>query len=334
MKYAFDGRPAPWRFGGCCIRSIPYPCKAMEACRFKKTRAILSAEARHEQDHQDPADSGGRGGWVLPGVLRGGALIFWQVQEHQRRSHCRRKVTSDIATIDIPESFEPIGSIDIFVMKGVAYKEKSDKGILMIGEFKTGGDVKAQSEQMQMQFRQAFNNGRHGSNEQDLIVEKRETREFTVRGSKVPFEFETGKAKEGEEMLRVTGTFPSKGGAGVLVLMVPTEEFDEDDIATMIEFDPLTLRPSRHPLAGVVPRFCATGVKLGIGSAQAREPPRQARWRSVARGTEASSGAGYWVLHPDASVDSLLRRSSAAQLHQVERQHSRGERHPDAKLVA
>jgi len=34
-----------------------------------------------------------------------------------------------------------------------------------------------------------------------------------------------------EESLRVSGTFPSKGGAGALFVMVPTEDFDEDDVA-------------------------------------------------------------------------------------------------------
>lgn len=168
----------------------------------------------------------------------GGAYVIWKFKNNISNDPIVvRKVAAEIVTIDLPESFVPVGSMDFFVGKGVLYNFENGKGILMLGEFKTGGDPKLQSEQMQTQFRQGFNNGRRGNGQdQDLVVEKRETREFTVRGAKVPFEFETGKMPNDEtEILRVTGTFTSKGGAGMLMIQAPKEDLDEDEVAEIIE---------------------------------------------------------------------------------------------------
>lgn len=146
-----------------------------------------------------------------------------------------RKVQSDIVSIDIPAEFQPIGSVDFVFMKGVAYKGKNEKSIIMLGEFKAPGDPKDQMEQMQLQFRQGLRKGNDKA-EQNFEVESRESHTFTIRGTEVSFEFEKGKMKPGdEESLRVSGTFPSNGGAGALFLMVPAEDYDEDDIKEMIE---------------------------------------------------------------------------------------------------
>src|SRR5262245_23479089 len=134
-----------------------------------------------------------------------------------------RQRTADIVHIDIPEEFPPVRAFDFFVMKWVLYGKESGGPVVMIMEMGQqmqggGASLKQQREQMLRQMRQQ--QAQQGGNlNTEMTEESSETREFTINGEKVPFEFIKGTAN-GVPARQIAGIFAGPNGTILIMVMV------------------------------------------------------------------------------------------------------------------
>ena len=70
---------------------------------------------------------------------------------------------------------------------------------------------------------------------ENLRVTKTETREMTIRGKKVDVEFAEATDRQDVEMRQVSVTFPSADGTAILILQVPLDRYNEEQIVKMLE---------------------------------------------------------------------------------------------------
>ncbi|MGE5195572.1 MAG: hypothetical protein ACM3U2_24025, partial [Deltaproteobacteria bacterium] len=143
-----------------------------------------------------------------------------------------RHRTAAIVHIDIPDEFPPVRAFDFFVMKQILYGKESGGSMVMIMEMDQrmqGGQgaagIKQQRQEMLRQMRQQ--QGQNAGNlNTDLNEESSETREFTITGEKVPFEFIKGTSPNGNVATRqVVGVFAGRSGTILLMVMVPESEY-------------------------------------------------------------------------------------------------------------
>src|SRR5262249_9486532 len=96
----------------------------------------------------------------------------------------------------------------------------------------------ASPQEQRKQMREAFRRqGQPSGNIDDEIDQQTsETRDFTINGESVPFEFIKGTAPNGGAPTRqVGGLFPGRNGMVMVMVMVPESEYNEDAIVKMIE---------------------------------------------------------------------------------------------------
>src|SRR5262249_35057590 len=114
-----------------------------------------------------------------------------------------RQRTAEIMHIDIPEEFPPLRAFNFFVMKQILYGKEASGSMVMIMEINQqmqgaqgGANMKQQREQMLRQMRQQQQQQGQGAGNMDTEIteESSETREFTINGEKVPFEFIKGRS--------------------------------------------------------------------------------------------------------------------------------------------
>jgi hypothetical protein len=157
-----------------------------------------------------------------------------------------RDRTADIVHIDIPEEYPPIRAFDFFVMKQIIYgKEQggSPGAMVMIMHIdqpvprgQGPAAAKQQRDQILRQMREQQKGQQGGNINTDLTEQSSETREFTINGEKVPFEFIKGTAANGGTPMRqVVGVFPGRSGMVMVMVMVPESEYNEEAIVKMIE---------------------------------------------------------------------------------------------------
>jgi hypothetical protein len=146
--------------------------------------------------------------------------------------------TQEVVHIDIPEEYKPVATwgfpVREFSMKQFIYQHATDQNsALVIMEInqpsQPGQDPKQQREAML----QGINQNQQMGN-LDMQEESHETRNFTINGEKVPFEFIKGKA-HGVAARKVVGVFPGKQGTVMLLLIVTESAYDEEKIVSMIE---------------------------------------------------------------------------------------------------
>jgi len=174
----------------CRTLSVHLPQKADTACRFKKTgvdpQAVKPGMSKTTKVLLILAGVGGVFALICCG---GGAFVAWKVKSSISDDPAvARKVQADIVTIEIPPGFEPIGSMDFMVMRGESPTKGRPTSRSSFSESsRRGGDPKDQMEQMQLQFRQGMRKQENNGQDQNFEVESRESREFTIRDSKVTF---------------------------------------------------------------------------------------------------------------------------------------------------
>ena len=149
-----------------------------------------------------------------------------------------RARTKDVTDIEIPDDFQPVMSMDLIIMKMFVYETKKQDGqtkkhdgMLMIAELHQNF---AKDQNAEAQMKDAMN--KQGKGQPDLDIIKSETREFEIKGKPASFKFsEAQDPKTKKEFRQVTGSFPGKAGTAMLVLQVPANEYDEEEIVEMIE---------------------------------------------------------------------------------------------------
>jgi len=146
--------------------------------------------------------------------------------------------TQEVVEIEIPEEFKPVATwgmpLGAFSMRQFIYQPPGNpNSVLVIMEtnqpLAPGQDAKQQREAMQQGMRQGQQMGSI-----DMQEESRETRQFTINGEEVPFEFIKGKA-HGVAAHKIVGIFPGKQGTVMLILMVADSDYDEEKIVNMIK---------------------------------------------------------------------------------------------------
>lgn len=145
--------------------------------------------------------------------------------------------TAEVIQIDIPDEFTPIMTIGFpfgaFSMKEFIYQNKANpNSMLVIVEtnqpLQPGQNVQQQREAMMQGMRQ----GQQFS--LDIQEESRETRNFTINGEDVPFEFIKGKA-QGVPARKIVGVFSSRQGTIMLMLIVAESESSDEKIDNMLK---------------------------------------------------------------------------------------------------
>ena len=144
-----------------------------------------------------------------------------------------RTRTQEIADIQMPAGMEPKFSMSLAgqfkMIMWMSGDGQNGMVILVEGQGNVSKEELRRSidEQMQKQ-------GQQGK----IVIEKRETKTYTIRGEETTFEIARGKA-EGREIWQVSGGFPSKsGGQAVVLMMLPVDQYDEaaiDQIITSIK---------------------------------------------------------------------------------------------------
>jgi hypothetical protein len=150
-----------------------------------------------------------------------------------------RTRTAKIVHIDVPKELPPMHAFDWFVMKQILYGNPNKGSMLMIMEVNqaaTGAQgAKQQRDAMLQQLKQQQGQ-QPGNVNTDINEESSETREFTIDGEKVPFEFIKGTARGGTASRQVVGVFQGRQGSMImLMLMVPESDYDEAAVVRMLE---------------------------------------------------------------------------------------------------
>jgi hypothetical protein len=152
-----------------------------------------------------------------------------------------RERTAGIIHIEIPDEFPPLRAFNFLVMQQILYGKEGGGSIVMImemGQQMQGGQgaagLKQQRQQMLRQMRQQQQGQQGGNLNTEMTEESSETREFTINGEKVPFEFIKGQAN-GVPTRQVAGIFAGRTGTIMIMVMVPESEYHEDVIVKMIE---------------------------------------------------------------------------------------------------
>lgn len=142
-----------------------------------------------------------------------------------------RTRTQEIADIEVPEGMEPKFSMSMMGMMKMAVwvgGEDGSGGMFMLIEGKQGVSKEQLRQSIDEQMKKQGQQG-------NISIEERKTKTYTVRGEETSFEIAKGKA-EGRDIWQVSGDFASKeGGRAVILMMLPADKFDEEDIDGVIE---------------------------------------------------------------------------------------------------
>ena len=165
-----------------------------------------------------------------------GGVFFWVQNVKQGTTYDAQEIAqraNDIAQMEIPANFHPKAAMNInmFVMemKIVVYQAGKSDGVLILAQMDL--PVGAQGNQ-EAQFQQALKQQHGGRN---LNLKRAETREFEIRGKKVPFLFAEAQDEHGKAFRQVTGIFPGDDGFTYLMLQIAEKEYDEDAVVRMIK---------------------------------------------------------------------------------------------------
>lgn len=145
-------------------------------------------------------------------------------------------VTKEIADIEIPEDrFQPEAGLDLdwwfMQMKMAMYTPTDSQGMLMLMEMNvSGGNPEDQKREMRQAMRQ------QNFGEQQLDINKSESRTFNIRGEEASFQFaEAEDPQTGTAYRQVSGVFPGKSGTAFLQIQIEEEAYDEEAVVEMIK---------------------------------------------------------------------------------------------------
>ena len=194
--------------------------------------------------------SGSKVLWIILGVVGGsmllccgGGVFLYQKFKDQFKMEVdvtaagTEAMTKTIADIEILEDFQPMSSLDMdlagYSMKWAVYQQQERTGRLMLAEMNFPSADQAQEKKQledsmqQQQQQQGF---------RLLNNLSTETREFTIRGETVDFEFAEGTDVSTDTAVRqITGVFPGRDGMGYLRLQIDDDSYDEEAVVRMIE---------------------------------------------------------------------------------------------------
>ncbi|HAW29894.1 MAG TPA: hypothetical protein DCY03_17520 [Planctomycetaceae bacterium] len=143
-----------------------------------------------------------------------------------------KKIQDEITDISIPDSFVPQAAMSLkFInMRMAIYVYHPQPGELYLISMGIPDDGMID---MDKEFRDSMQ--RSNQNQRKLDITKDEVREFDIDGEKIKFNFAVGTDKSGKEFNQVTGVFPGKQGAAFLLIQISSENYNEEEIVSIIE---------------------------------------------------------------------------------------------------
>ncbi len=149
-------------------------------------------------------------------------------------------MTKEIVDIQIPAEFTgKVGfKFEMFGvgMKMVAYEGNTANSALLIMESKQPGGASAEEQFDQFQIQMEQQGQGEEFDLEDLSESETETKTLTVLGNPVDFKFTKGKSqKDGQELRQVSGVISKDGAALIIMVQMPEESYNEEEIVTMIE---------------------------------------------------------------------------------------------------
>jgi len=148
------------------------------------------------------------------------------------------RITDEIASIEIPESFEPKVSVDFQVpftgqksIKWVAYEDAAHEGSLMLAQFDEAfGDEASMREQLRISVRDSGRGDRD-----DIDVKTSEKYESEINGAPAKFTIAEGTRRNtSHEYWEVVGTFRGKEGPAILIFTMKAADFSKEDVMKVI----------------------------------------------------------------------------------------------------
>ncbi|MCA8990641.1 MAG: hypothetical protein KDA69_05185 [Planctomycetaceae bacterium] len=144
----------------------------------------------------------------------------------------------EIIGIDIPDTLPPVMGGDMnffaFKVKMVGYGEAEGHFLLLMGMDIPDANPDQMDQQLKMQANQQLN--QQGKNVQ---IQESETRTLMIDGEERNFVFAKGTmtTKDGQtsDVRQVTGTFRSRNGVGLVIYIIPEEEWNEEQTIQMLE---------------------------------------------------------------------------------------------------
>ncbi len=161
----------------------------------------------------------------------GGALWFYSKMGITQNPQQVQAIQRQIVDIQVPEGYQPQMGMDMSVgpvtMKMAVFV--SEGGMLMLMQMPEQSSEEEMRQKMEESLQQ------QGKNQQ-INVDSRKTRTVVVDGQEVEFDFIEGThADSGGKVRQVIGQFPGRGGTVMLMLVVPEDQWDEDEVMEMLQ---------------------------------------------------------------------------------------------------
>jgi len=141
---------------------------------------------------------------------------------------------SQIIKVDLPDGFEPKNTFTMQIfsmisMNGV-YIEDPKSGAIILLEF---SGTLSENKDLQNKISEGVGTGQSS---EELNVLEQKTRELTINGQTVKFNFIKGKDKKsGKEIRQILGIFPGKKGPVMLIMNVSEEKWNEEQTLKMLK---------------------------------------------------------------------------------------------------
>jgi hypothetical protein len=177
-----------------------------------------------------------------------GTWIFFKIRGGLKQEPAEvLAVQEKIIDIDLPEEMRPAGGMDldffgVFAMQMAVFGDEVEvpedqqgqeqasfrgKFLMLMQMHVAGQDPGAMEAQLQTQ-----------SNAQgvDIEVTSHELRTIEIDGREVEFDFAQGTNREDNTQIRmVRGAFPGRNGVVMLLLVVPEEQWNEEEVMTLLQ---------------------------------------------------------------------------------------------------
>lgn len=147
-----------------------------------------------------------------------------------------RTATQDMAEMQVPVGLEPKLKMDVYVAKVIFYQSNDGKSTLSLVQVNQQFAQKGQQNgEFGKGFRKGMGDGDQDIKQQELKIEKTESKEVKIRGQMSKVKFSVAKNSEDEEYRIVDGEFPGKAGPVEFELQQPADKYDEAEVTKFLE---------------------------------------------------------------------------------------------------
>lgn len=148
-----------------------------------------------------------------------------------------RAATQEMADIQPPAGLEPKIKMDVLVAKVIMYQSNDGESSLSLLQISPQFAQKGQGKNRDFGegFRKGFGDGGQGIKQQEMKIEKFETKEIKIRGAVSKVKFSEAKNADQDEYRIIEAEFQGKVGPVQLQLQLPLEKYDEAEVTKFLE---------------------------------------------------------------------------------------------------